>query len=145
MKVRFKIAVLLVAAAALNGCGGGGGSHVRVKGVVQEGGNPLRHDKEKEIIQVVFLFKDKDNRDMRIPVELDADGTFDLAKGPSPGAKAKIGLEYMLTAYDKAPTDNVAKKFAPFVPEVTSLVYDVGTEGTQDIVIDLTARTVKKK
>lgn len=128
----------------LVGCGGSGGEGVRLKGVVQERGAAVSVDSSKEVLEVTFLFKDKDGKDRRESAKVGSDGAFDLTKGPPAGTKVKIGLQHV-PAYDKKGPAKTSAHFAPFAPETTPLTYDVGSEGTQEIVIDLTSKTVKKK
>lgn len=134
------IAACLVA--FVSGCGGGT-PHIQVKGALLNNNKALAA-KESDQLTLAFFGQSQDGKDVYAPATYKwEDGTFVVVgegKGIPPG-KYKISL--LWTAFEGSEDDDRFR--GAFSQENTPLEYTVTADPNQEIVIDLSKKSVTKK
>jgi hypothetical protein len=124
----------------LIGCGESG---ARVTGSLQEGGKPVVL-KENEEISISFVSVDPEAKVNLATADYHADRGAFTVRGPErdsiPAGEYKIVIA--LTPYQENTPDRFGGAFAE---EKTPLRYTVTNDSTQEIVIDVQEKSVKKK
>lgn len=139
-----RILIILALSASLvicmSGCGGGN-SNVTVKGTVTDGGKAIKNAKEGDVLEVQFLFQDKEGNSKSIPTQCDDEGTFNLANALPAETDFKVAV--IVQSYESNPS--IEKKLWSFAPERTKMEFRTTSASVQEIDIDLAKGKITTK